>query len=171
MGITKKTITIMSLGATILALSGCGNNNKLSHLSGSHNADTFRAKYDSVPTKENINNNKVLQNTKETRIATIRLHRESSMLGAALNMEAFLNGKKVSQKLYNNDTIVNKVKHNGTIVIQVENEVKKITNVKNGATIICSASSIIGSGSEFIENAFMLNGFSPKLALELKCNK
>ena len=142
---------IVGVGTIALMMVGCGNN--------------------TPQPQENISNNKVLQNTKGTRIATISLHRESSMLGAALNMEAFLNGQKVSQKLYNNDTVVNKIKHNGTVVIQVENEVRKIKNVKNGVTIICSTSSVMGSGSEFMKNAFMLNGFSPKLAVELKCNK
>ena len=146
MNITK----LVGVSAIALVIAGCGNN---------------------TPQPKDSTNNKVLQNTKGTRIATISLHRESAMLGAALNMEAFLNGKKASQKLYNNDTIVNKIKHNGTVIIQVENEVKKFTNVRNGTTIICSVLSTFGSGSEFAKNAFMLNGFSPKLSVELKCNK
>ena len=84
-------------------------------------------------------------------------------------MESSINGKKAPQKLYNNDTIINKVKHNGSVVIQVESATKKITNVKNGDTIKCSAESIFGG--EFMKNAFMVNGMNPKLNVKLDCKK
>ena len=138
---------IVGISAISIMLVGCGNNSP-------------------QPKNNKVN---ILQGTKGARTATVSMHRESAMLGAALNMYVYINEKKVPQKLYSNDTIINKIKHNGTVVIQVENKVKKITNVKNASMIKCSVSPIFGG--EFMKNAFMVNGFEPKMNVELNCNK
>lgn len=97
----------------------------------------------------------------------IILHRESNMLGAALNMEVFLNGKKVNQDLYSDETINKIVQNNGTIILQVEEEVEKIENVQNNDIIKCSVKPVVGGA--FLKNAFFINGLHPRLDVEINC--
>ncbi|MDO8454943.1 MAG: hypothetical protein Q7S59_10275 [Sulfurimonas sp.] len=100
--------------------------------------------------------------------SSVILHRESAYLGAALNMVVTVNGITDNRKLMSNDTNTYATKHNGIVVLQVESDVVKIT-ATDDSIINCTVAPIYGSA--FLENAFYLNGFNPRLDTNITCGQ